>query len=345
MDIVNGYACFGKGEKLRETELPLKTFTEDDVDIDVTHCGICGTDVHTMDSGWGPTKYPCLVGHEITGNVTRTGENVKHVQPGDRVGVGAQSGACGSCEYCKSGRANLCPKFIWTYNDTWPEGTPTYGGYGNRWRGDQRFVFKLPDGLENDEAASLLCAGVTTYTPLKRHHVGPGSKVGVVGIGGLGHLAIQWSKAMGAKVVAISSGERKKQDALQLGADEFLVWKDQEAVRKYENYFTHIVCTAIGDSEQLWDAYFHVLAPEGIFILLGLPDKRLSGLSATLIAFKELIITGSVIGSPDMIREMLDFAQKHNVHPWIEKIPMDKVNDAIEGMRQGKVRYRYVLEQ
>ncbi|GAB5590766.1 hypothetical protein Unana1_05666 [Umbelopsis nana] len=341
---LHGWASAGKGKQLENMELPLKTFDDDAVDMDVTHCGICGSDIHTIDSGWGPTNYPCVVGHEITGVCTAVGKNVTNIKVGDRIGVGAQSGSCGECENCKKGQENLCLNgLIGTYNSKWANGENTYGGYADKWRGHQRFVFKIPDNMSNEIAATFFCAGVTTYAPLKRHGVTKGSKVGVIGIGGLGHFAVQWAKAMGAEVIALSSSDRKREDAAQLGCSDYIVTSDKQDMKRYTSALTHIICTAYS-VEFDWVANLSTLATNGTFIMVGLPEEPLSGIPAGLLAFKQITLCGSIIGSPSDIQDMLDFAAKTGVKPWIQKYPMSKVNEAIDDFRKGKPRYRFVLE-
>ncbi|KAL1927044.1 hypothetical protein VTP01DRAFT_5007 [Rhizomucor pusillus] len=214
-------------------EMPLKTFDDDTVEMDITHCGVCALVLHTMDSEWGPTDYDVAVGHEITGVSNRVGKNVKHIKVGDRIGVDAQSGACLEYNVCRNGDENLCLNgVIPTYNSRWPNDEKTFGGYANKWRGHQRSVFKIPDNMSNEVTASLLCGGITTYSPLKRSNAEPGDKVGVVSIGGLGHFAVMWAKAMGAEVVALSISDRKREDAKALGCDDYVVVGDKEAMKR-----------------------------------------------------------------------------------------------------------------
>lgn len=214
--------------------------------MNVTHCGICGSDVYTLDEGWGPTEFPCVVGHEIVGIVSRVGKNVTNVKIGDRAGVGAQSRSCHECEVCLDDQENMCQAYnVNTYNARWPEsGDKSYGGYADKWRGDYRFVFKVPDNMTSEIACTFFCAGITTYAPLKRSNIIPGkSVVGVMGIGGLGHYGIQFSKALGAKVVGISQSDRKRDVAFELGCDDYINDIDEESMAKYNTGLTHILCT------------------------------------------------------------------------------------------------------
>ncbi|KAI9010507.1 chaperonin 10-like protein [Phycomyces nitens] len=343
-DTFHGWACPGKDKPLEWTELPLKEFDDYAVEMNVTHCGICGSDIHTLDSGWCPTNYPCVVGHEITGVCTRVGKNVKRIKVGDRIGVGAQSGSCLKCESCKKGEENLCTGgFVGTYDSHWPNGDKSFGGYADKWRGHEHFVFKVPDNMSNELAATFFCAGVTTYSPLKRFGVKPGDKVGVIGIGGLGHFGVQWAKAMGATVVALSHSDRKRADCKELGCHDYIVTSKKEEMDAQKGTFTHILSTSFG-REFDWGHYLGLLKPNGHFIIVGIPEVPLSGIPALVLAMRQVSIVGSAIGSPAVIEDMLQFAAAHGVKPWISKYPMKEANEAVKAMREGKARYRFVLE-
>jgi len=344
-ETLHGWAAASKGARLEKLEMPLKKFTEDDVDIKVTHCGICGSDIHTLDSGWSPTDYPCVVGHEITGVVIRVGANVKHLKVGDNAGVGAQSGSCGKCEECLNGEENLCSvRWIGTYAGRWPDGTKTTGGYSDYWRGHSHFVFKVPDGMTNEIAATFFCAGVTTYVPLKRNNVGSKSVVAVMGMGGLGHYGVQWATALGAQVYVISRNDAKKADSMTMGATGFVdMSRPPGELEKFKKKFTHILYTSPGKNPD-WDFLLGLLKANGKFIIVGIPESRLSGIRPNTLVMRQISITGSIIGSPATIREMLEFAQEKGVKPWINKFKMDQVNEAVEVQRKGDSRYRIVLE-
>ncbi|KAI9499052.1 chaperonin 10-like protein [Zychaea mexicana] len=340
----HGWAASDKGQPLEWREFQLKQFEDDDVQMDVTHCGICGSDIHTLDSGWGPTEYPCVVGHEIVGVVTHVGKNVKNLKVGDRAGVGAQCGSCLECDNCKSGSENLCERrAILTYNDRWQNGDKTFGGYATKWRGHQRFSFKVPDNMTNEIAATFFCAGVTTYAPLKRANVKKGDKVGVIGIGGLGHFAVQWAKAMGAECVALSSSDRKRKDAAALGCDDYVVSSDVDAMKKHAGTFTHIICTSFGTNFD-WALHFSLMKHNSHFIMVALPEEPLSGIPAVLLAFRQINLIGSFIGSPNDIEDMLQFAADTGVKPWLNSYPMKEAPAAVQAMRDGKARYRIILD-
>ncbi|KAG2227375.1 hypothetical protein INT45_004331 [Circinella minor] len=340
----HGWSSAGKGEPLEWREFELKQFEDNDVQMDVTHCGICGSDIHTLDSGWGPTEYPCVVGHEIVGVVTAVGKNVTRFKVGDRAGVGAQCGSCLECDNCKQGQENLCERrAILTYNDRWANGDKTYGGYATKWRGHEAFAFKVPDNMESEIAASFMCAGVTVYAPLRRANVKPGDKVGVIGIGGLGHFAVQWAKAMGAQSVALSSSDRKREDAKALGCDDYVITSDIDAMKKHAGTFTHIICTNFSNNFD-WGLYFSLIKHNGYFIMVALPEEPLTGIPAVPLAFRQINLIGSFIGSPKDIEEMLEFAAKTDVKPWINKYALKDAPAAVQAMRDGKPRYRIVLD-
>jgi D-arabinose 1-dehydrogenase-like Zn-dependent alcohol dehydrogenase len=324
--------------------LQLKQWDEDSVEMNVSHCGICGSDTHTLDSNWGPANYPCVVGHEIVGVVSRVGKNVTNVKVGDRAGVGAQSGSCHECANCKAGYENACRGTrTGTYNSKWPNGDKSYGGYADKWRGNYHFVFKIPDNMSSEIAATFFCAGVTTYAPLKRTNVNSNSVVGVMGIGGLGHYGVLWAKAMGAKVVGMSHSEKKREVALELGCDDYIVTSDADQMAKYANTMTHILCTGTSEDFQ-WAPFLNLLTVNGHFIDVMAQDWDFPKISPLLLIVKQVYISGSAIGSPADIREMLDFAAEHNVKPWIQVYPMKDAPKAIEDFRAGKPRFRFVLE-
>ncbi|KAL2128080.1 hypothetical protein VTI74DRAFT_9759 [Chaetomium olivicolor] len=336
--------------KMQWGEFEPKPWEENDVDIKITHCGICGSDLHTLRSGWGPTKYPCCVGHEIVGTVVRVGSKVEGgLKVGDRVGVGAQSDSClgrkGDCEACASGMENYCPiQHTGTYNGVYLNGGKSYGGYALYNRSPSHFVVKIPDSISSAEAAPMLCGGVTTYAPLKHHGAGPGKTVGIIGLGGLGHFGVMWAKALKAdKVVVISRTSAKKEDALKMGADEFIATaEDPDWAKKHASTLDLIVCTVSSSSMPLME-YLALLKFDGTFVQVGAPEDGLPTIQQFPLIFKRLKITGSLIGSPDDIREMLQLAADQKVKPWIEEIPMKDANKAIVDMDAGKPRYRYVL--
>ncbi|BCS22272.1 NAD(P)-dependent alcohol dehydrogenase [Aspergillus puulaauensis] len=330
-------------------EFEPKAWEENDVDIKVTHCGICGSDLHTLRSGWRPAMYPCCVGHEIVGTAVRVGSKaVGGIKVGDRVGVGAQSDACvgrfGDCPECAMGWENYCShKFVGTYNSVHYNGGKSYGGYALYNRVPSHFAVKIPDAIPSAEAAPMLCGGVTLYSPLKHNNCGPGKRVGIIGVGGLGHFGVLFAKALGAdKVVAISRKTGKSEDALKMGADLYIATDDEpDWATKYARSLDLIVCT-VSSTQMPMAEYVGLLATNGSFVQVGLPeDGQLNAPVANL--KRRLKMESSLVGSPDEIREMLALVAEKGVKPWIEEVPMKDANKAIVDMHEGKARYRYVL--
>ncbi|OKL57112.1 hypothetical protein UA08_07524 [Talaromyces atroroseus] len=355
-DTFQGWVAHDATSPLQFTKFTPKPFTPSDIEIRITHCGICGTDVHTLRSGWSATDYPCVLGHEIIGVVVRIGSGVatlasspasREIRVGHRVGIGAQSMSClrADCEACVAGKENYCSRITGTYNGRYQDKSKSYGGYATFWRGSAHFAFKIPDSLPSAEAAPLLCGGVTVFRPLKRYNAGPGKAVGIIGVGGLGHLGILFAKALGcSSVIAISRTSSKRRDAVEgLGADGFIATdEDKEWARIHSRSLNLIICTVDAPDLPL-GKYLHLLKVGGTYVQVGAPEGPLPGVNAWSLIQKEVQITGSNIGSPDDIREMLQLAADRRVLPWIQKRPMSEVNAALADMDSGKARYRYVL--
>ncbi|CAG9988310.1 unnamed protein product [Clonostachys byssicola] len=326
-----------------------KRWEEDDVDIEISHCGICGSDIHVLRSGWGETPYPCCVGHEIVGKAVRVGSNVEKIKVGDRVGVGAQALSClrPECPECAAGLTNYCPNGqVSTYGSIYP-GTlgKSYGGYANFNRTCSQFVVKIPAGLPSEHAAPMLCGGVTVYAPLRDNGCGPGKAVGVVGVGGLGHFAVLFAKALAAdRVVGISRRVSKKEDVLALGADDYVATEGDSHWRtKHARSLDIILCTVSSPQMPLAD-YLGLLKYGGIFLQVGAPDGgELPPINVFDLMQAGLKIGSSSIGSPSDIEEMLQLAVEKRIKPWVMTRPMSEANQAIQDMEAGKARYRYVL--
>jgi len=316
---------------------------DDDIEVAITHCGICGSDLHTAFGGWGDIKYPLIVGHEIIGHVTAKGKNVSEFQVGDRVGCGAQCGSCLKCDICKGGNENHCAKFIGTYNGKYDDGETSQGGYADKKRFHKHFAFHIPENISSAEAAPLLCAGATTYSPIKRYGAGPGKKVAVIGIGGLGHLAIQYAAKLGAEVVGIGRSGGKKDMCVKLGAKDYISITDEAATAKYKGYFDILICCANG-SDMVYDPYLKLGKLDAYFILVALPEHELSVKPFTLTGTRVHIV-GSSIGNRKEIEEMLEFSSKNDVRPMIELLPMSEVNEGIRKVKENDVKFRVVLEQ
>lgn len=332
---------------MKVIDITPKTFEPDDVEIAISHCGVCGSDVHTLRQGWGESHLPLVVGHEIVGKAVRVGDNVRDIKVGDRVGVGAQIGSCMNCRECKSGYENYCTKGVNTYNGVYPDGVVSHGGYATAIRAHQQFVFPIPAAIKSEEAASMLCGGLTVYSPLKTNGCGPGKKVGFVGIGGLGHYAIMFAKALGAEVYALTHSESKTDDAKELGADFVIDTTDKDFAKNHQRSLDLIICTMNASPSLPLKELLSMLWVHGRIVNVGIPDQdqNLPKLHAFDLVPNGSYIGGSSIGSKAEAIEMLKLAAEKGVKPWIEVLPMKKASEAIRGVHEGKPRYRYILEQ
>jgi uncharacterized zinc-type alcohol dehydrogenase-like protein len=303
-----------------------------DVEIRISHCGICHSDVHLVDGDWGVGTYPMVPGHEIVGAVAALGPEVGHLQAGQRVGVGWQRGACLACELCGAGEENLCPQNEATCVDH-------YGGFADRIRVDGRFAFPVPEALASESAAPLLCGGATVYSPLRRW-ARPSMRVGVVGIGGLGHLAVQFARAMGCEVTAISSSPDKEPEARSFGAHRFLVTSEPKALRSAAGTLDFVLSTVF--VRQDWMDLLRALRPNGVLCFVGAPAEPLR-LPVGAILDGQKTVTASAIGSRPGIREMLAFAARHGVVAKTQVRPLAEADAALGETRKGRARYRIVL--
>ena len=284
-------------------------------------------------------------GHEIIGEVVAAGAKVSGLKVGDRVGVGAQVYSCqqhDSCRYCRTQTDNCCPHSVYTYNFKYADGAMSYGGYAERMRVSHHYAFRIPDALPSDQAAPLLCAGVTTFAPLKRLGVGVGTRVGVVGIGGLGHLALQFAAALGAEVTAISTSSNKADQARQLGATRFLLFNDDAAIAAAANAFDVVVVTT-DQNDNDWGRMLSLIDAGGKLLLLAAPDKPLAVPALAVLMRQRSTIVGSIIGSRAEVEATLATAAEHNVRAWVHTLPLDQVNQGVQMVRDGKARYRVVL--
>jgi D-arabinose 1-dehydrogenase-like Zn-dependent alcohol dehydrogenase len=323
----------------------------DFVEIAISHCGICGTDIHVIDSGWRPSCYPVIPGHEIVGRVVAVGADVKNVAVGDRVGVGAQCGSClnrKDCAECAAGWEQHCcvpGARLSTYNSRLPDGQVTQGGYADRIRLDANFAFKIPESISSAEAAPLMCAGVTVFAPLQRLMTRPNMKVAVIGVGGLGHLAIMFASKLQngtAEVTAVSHNSKKKEAALQMGAKAFLDTSDAAQVKAAFRKFDLILCTADGKGQD-YNNWLSTVKLGGTLCTVGIPNEPMQ-IAAFALMGAQVTLTASNIGSISEIEQMLAFADKHNVRPIIQRLPMDQANTGVKMVRDGSVRFRVVLE-
>jgi uncharacterized zinc-type alcohol dehydrogenase-like protein len=333
--MIAAFAATEKRARLQPHEYEPGALGATEVEIAVSHCGLCHSDLHLIDDAWGRSRYPLIPGHEIVGTVVACGSQVRELRPGQRVGVGWQRGACLSCDLCVAGQENLCPE-----QEATCLGHP--GGLAERVRADARFAFPLPEALDAAQAAPLLCGGITVYSPLRRYQVGPSSHVAVVGIGGLGHIALGMLRVFGCEVTAFSTSPSKRDEALALGAHHFASSSEPRAVLEHANRFDLVLSTVHARLD--WTTFLRTLRPRGTLCLVGAPPGLLQ-IPAALLVTGERAIAGSDIGGRAQIREMLRFCAQHGVKAQVETFPMDEphVNVAIERLRENKVRYRAVL--
>jgi alcohol/geraniol dehydrogenase (NADP+) len=329
---IMGYAAKAMGETLRPFTYDPPSLGENDVRVVVTHCGVCHTDIQAIDDYYGITSFPFVPGHEIAGFVAEVGRQVSTLKEGDRVGIGWQARSCNNCEWCLKGETQLCMAI----QDTTV--MVPYGGFSSSVVADHRFVYQLPSSIPSEIAAALMCAGVTVYSALRTHITSSDLKVAILGVGGLGHLAIQFAHAFGCEVTAISSSPNKKEQALGFGTDHFINSNDSERMRQVEYSFNLVICTANHGIN--WSTLLMSLKKRGRLVLLGFPDL---GFNSTNLVAHELSITGSLIGNPPMMRAMLSFAQEHGIKPMIELMPMSQVNIALQKVQENRARYRIVL--
>ncbi|KAB1200355.1 putative mannitol dehydrogenase [Morella rubra] len=318
--------------------------TEDeDVRFKVLYCGICHSDLHSAKNDWGISMYPLVPGHEIVGEVTEVGRKVKKVKVGDKVGVGCMVGSCDSCQGCNNDLENYCPQMIFTYSSIYHDGTVTYGGYSDTMVANERFIVRFPENMPLDAGAPLLCAGITVYSPLKYFGFGePGKHIGVVGLGGLGHVAVKFAKALGAKVTVISTSASKKDEALEhLGADSFVVSRDPEQLQAAKSTMDGILDTVSAVHPIL--PLIDLLKPHGTLVMLGAPERPLE-LPVFPLLMGRKMVAGSCIGGMKETQEMIDFAAKHDIAADIEVVSMEYVNEAMERLAKGDVRYRFVID-
>ncbi|HUB66479.1 MAG TPA: NAD(P)-dependent alcohol dehydrogenase [Candidatus Methylacidiphilales bacterium] len=340
------YSAASATSPLASTVIPRREPAARDVQIEILFCGICHSDLHTVRNEWSsvmPTVYPCVPGHEIVGRVIKVGGDVTKFKTGDIVGVGCMVDSDRTCPHCRAGVEQFCANMTLTYNspDKHKTAPVTYGGYSESVVVDQDFVLRIPGDLNLAAAAPLLCAGITTYSPLRRAKVGPGMKVGVVGLGGLGHMGVKLAKAMGAHVAVFTTSESKRKDALRLGADEVVLSRGKEEMEKHAGTFQFILdCVA---AEHDINAYLHLLARDGSMTLVGAPEKPMA-VSAFALIFGNKTLSGSMIGGIAETQEMLDFCGKHNITSDVEVISIRQINEAYERMLKSDVKYRFSID-
>jgi alcohol dehydrogenase (NADP+) len=336
------YAASSATSPLAPFEIQRREPGARDVLLDIHYCGICHTDIHFTRGQYAGVKFPLVPGHEIVGKVVQTGRAVRRHSVGDVVGVGCMVDSCRGCAECRSGNEHFCDGRVGTYGGTARDGqSPTQGGYSARITVDEDFVLRIPPQLDPRTAAPLLCAGITTYSPLRHWRAGKGSQVAVIGLGGLGHVAVKLASAMGAEVTVLSTSGGKRADAARLGAVDFGVTTDPQTFRRLAGRFDLILNTVSAVVD--YNAYLRLLRRDGVLVMLGLPDGPVS-LDADRLIMKRRHVTGSLIGGIAETQEMLDFCAAHGISPDIELIAIDQVNEAYERMLKSDVRYRFVID-
>jgi uncharacterized zinc-type alcohol dehydrogenase-like protein len=337
-----GYAAHGPKDALKPFSFQRRDPLPNDVQLDVLFCGVCHSDLHMARDEWGGTNYPCVPGHEIVGRVTKVGREVKRFKEGDLGAVGCLVDSCRDCSDCEEGLEQYCAGIVLTYNSKDEHtGEFTYGGYSKHIVVNEDFVLRVPANLDPAAAAPLLCAGITTYSPIRHWNVQSGQKVGVVGLGGLGHMALKFAHALGAHVVLFTHSPEKTADAKRLGADEVVISQDEDAISKHTKSLDFIIDTVSAKHDL--GAYLNLLKRDGTMTLVGLPPDDTTLDSFPLIRYRRRL-AGSLIGGIPETQEMLNFCSKHGFACDIEKIRMDQINEAYERMIKSDVRYRFVID-
>lgn len=345
MHNAKAYSAASAASPLTPMEIKRRDLTAHDVQIEILFCGICHSDIHHVRNEWSSvisTVYPIVPGHEIVGRVTKVGSSVTKYKSGDTVAVGCMVDSDRICPQCKAGLEQFCPNMTLTFNspDKHLKGV-TYGGYSTSIVVDEHFVLRVPLNLDLARVAPLLCAGITTYSPMRRWGITKGKKVGIVGLGGLGHMGVKFAHALGAHVVVFTTSPQKKEDAFNLGADEVVISKNKDEMQKHINSFDFILDTISADHDI--NAYLNLLHPDGNLTLVGVPPKPLA-VSAFSLIMGRRSLSGSCIGGIAETQEMLDFCGKHNIAADVEIIPIQKVNEAYERTLKSDVKYRFSID-
>ncbi|WP_242918368.1 NAD(P)-dependent alcohol dehydrogenase [Pontibacter liquoris] len=344
MTAINAYAAFDAKAPLGPFTLERREVGENDVQIEILYCGVCHSDLHQVRNEWGGAMYPLVPGHEIVGRVTKVGNQVSKFKEGDLAGVGCFVDSCRHCPSCQEGLEQYCEEgMVGTYNSKQRNGRPepTYGGYSSQIVVDAAYTLKVPENLELSRVAPLLCAGITTYSPLRQWKVGAGHRVGIVGLGGLGHMAVKLAASMGADVTVLSTSPEKEKDARELGAHHFAITKDKDVLKGLSRTFDFIIDTVSAPHDL--NAYLGMLKRDGTMILLGAPPEPSPVAGFSLINGRRRL-AGSLIGGIAETQDMLDYCAEHNIMSDVEVIPVDYINEAYERMLKGDVKYRFVID-
>ena len=343
MSKVKSYAAQSATSPLDEYEIERRNPKPTDVQLEILYCGVCHSDLHTVRNEWGGTVYPAVPGHEIVGRVTAIGDRVTRFKVGDLAGIGCMVDSCRECNNCKDGLEQYCEKgMVGTYNGKERDGSGiTLGGYSKQILAHEDFVLHISDKLPLEGIAPLLCAGITTYSPLRHWKVGKGDKVGVVGLGGLGHMAVKLAASMGAEVTMLSHSPSKEKDARKLGAHKFILTSNKDQLKSVTNYFDFILDTVSADHD--YNLYLGMLRTNGVMVCVGAPSKP-AQIPAFNLIFGRRTFAGSLIGGLPETQEMLDYCAEHNIVSDVEVIRMSEINEAYERMLKGDVKYRFVID-
>lgn len=341
MTKTKGYAALNANEKLAPWDFERQEVGEKDVLVEILFCGVCHSDLHQITNHWGQGIFPMVPGHEIVGRVISTGNLVTKFKAGDLAAVGTLNNSCRVCEECKSDHQQYCPAGVQTYNSLDKNGVPTYGGYSDKIVIDEDFTFHISEKLDLAAVAPLLCAGITSYSPLRKWKVGKGHKLAVVGLGGLGHMGVKFGVALGAEVTVISTSPGKKEAAKELGAHHFVISKDEEQMKSVFHSFDFILDTVAQDHDI--NPYLGLLKTDGVYINVGLPPKPWEVSSFSLVVGNKTM-TGSGVGGLQETQEMLDFCAENNIVSDIELIDIKDINEAYKRLERGDVRYRFVID-
>jgi uncharacterized zinc-type alcohol dehydrogenase-like protein len=333
MSEIQGLAAHAAGAQLLSFKYKVDDLAPHEVEVKISHCGVCHSDIHLIDNDWGMSKYPFIPGHEIVGTVTAVGSAVTDRKPGERVGIGWQADSCGICEWCRQGDEHLCAQ-------SQPTCIGRNGGYADAIRVNSRFAIPVPEVLQSENVAPLLCGGITVYSPLRNHLARPSSRVGIIGIGGLGHIGIQFARAFGCEVTAFSTSKDKEAEARELGAHHFVNTLDTGSLKKVASSFDLILSTVSADQD--FQGFVNALRPKGTLVVLGASPSPLQISGFSLIGGQKAV-AGSPTGSPRDLFEMLDVAARHNVKAITESFKMKDANEAVKRVKNNKVRYRAVL--
>lgn len=339
-----GYAAQDATAPLKLIEFDRQEPGLHEVQIEILYCGVCHSDLHQVRNEWHNTVYPCLPGHEIVGRVTKVGQQVTKFKEGDLAGVGCMIDSCQQCEPCHAGEEQYCEgptSMTLTYNGKLPDGSTTLGGYSNTIVVKEGFVLKIPENVDIEAAAPLLCAGITTYSPLRHWQVKAGQLVGVVGLGGLGEMAVKLATAMGARVVVFTTSPKKEADFRRLGVEDVVISTDKESMKKYASSFDFILSTV--PTKHDINPYILLLKRDATIVLVGALEP-LEPIDHSQVAFHRRSVAGSLIGGIAETQELLDFCAEHNITPDVEMIPIQQINEAFERMLQGDVKYRFVID-